>query len=271
MAVSWKDERITHHFPVFHALLQPNHGRGMGFARSLAEILTHSRAEHRMYIVCHMMSSVDGRSLTDNWNLKFASPCYEDTAATFKADAWACGRVTMQEISHGTDYPRGLARAPIPRTDHFVKRDASQYAVSIDPKGKVAWKSDTALESHIVEVLAENVDDDYLAYLQSIGVSYLFAGKDDIDLEQVVAKLERELKINMLIVEGGGHVSGAFVNAGLADEVSVLIIPLVDGREAHTSSFEVPMNQWSKPAYLKLDSVETLNNDVVWIRYSRQA
>ncbi len=27
-----------------------------------------------MHIVCHMMSSVDGRSLTDNWNLKFASP-----------------------------------------------------------------------------------------------------------------------------------------------------------------------------------------------------
>jgi riboflavin biosynthesis pyrimidine reductase len=223
-----------------------------------------------MYIVCHMMSSIDGRSLTDNWNLKFASPCYEDTAATFKADAWACGRVTMQEISHGKDYPRGLAKAPIERTDRFVKRDASQYAVSIDPKGKVAWKSDTALESHIVEVLAENVEDDYLAYLQSIGVSYCFGGKDDIELARVVDTLERELKIDKLIVEGGGHVSGAFVNAGLADEVSVLLIPLVDGREAHTSSFEIAMDQWQAPTYLKLDSVQTLDDDVVWVRYSRK-
>jgi riboflavin biosynthesis pyrimidine reductase len=228
-------------------------------------------AEHAMHIVCHMMSSVDGRSLTDNWNLAFASDCYEETAALFKADAWACGRVTMQEISHGTDYPRGLAKGPVARTNHFAKRGTSQYAISIDPKGKVAWKSDTALDSHIVEVVAESVDDDYLAYLQSIGVSYVFGGKDDIDLPRVVETLEKELKIGKLIVEGGGHVSGAFVNAGLADEVSVLLVPLVDGREAHTSSFEVAMEKWQKPAYLKLDSVEKLDNDVVWVKYSRKA
>ncbi|SAK56264.1 5-amino-6-(5-phosphoribosylamino)uracil reductase [Caballeronia fortuita] len=226
-----------------------------------------------MHIVCHMMSSVDGRSLTDNWNLEYASPTYEDTAAKFNADAWVCGRVTMQEISHGKDrdYPRGLAKGPIARTDHFARRDANQYAISIDPKGRVAWKSNTALESHIVEVLAESVDDDYLAYLQSIDASYVFGGKDDIELKRVVDTLERELKIGTLIVEGGGHVSGAFVNAQLADEVSVLIIPLVDGREAHTSSFEVAMDQWKAPAYLKLDSVEKLEHDVVWLRYTRRS
>jgi riboflavin biosynthesis pyrimidine reductase len=225
-----------------------------------------------MHIVCHMMSSVDGRSLTDGWHLSFASPCYEETAATFKADAWACGRVTMQEISHGKDrdYPRGLAKEPIPRTGHFATRDASQYAISIDPKGRVAWKSSTALDSHIVEVLGETVDDDYLAYLRSIGASYVFGGKEEIDLKRVVDTLERELGIEKLIVEGGGHVSGAFVNAGLADEVSVLLIPLVDGREAHPSSFEVAMNKWQKPAYLKLESVQTLDNDVVWLRYTRK-
>jgi riboflavin biosynthesis pyrimidine reductase len=225
-----------------------------------------------MYIVCHMMSSVDGRSLTDGWHLDFASPCYEETAASFNADAWVCGRVTMQEISHAKDreYPRGLAKSPLPRTDHFAKRDASQYAVSIDPKGRVGWKSNTALDSHIVEVVAESVEDDYLAHLQSIGASYLFGGKDDIDLHRVVETLGRELKIDKLIVEGGGHVSGAFVNAQLADEVSVLLMPLVDGRDAHPSSFEVAMDKWQKPAYLKLESVEKLANDVVWVRYKRK-
>ncbi|WP_250454839.1 dihydrofolate reductase family protein [Caballeronia sp. ATUFL_M2_KS44] len=226
-----------------------------------------------MHIICHMMSSVDGRSLTDGWHLSFASPCYEETAARFKADAWVCGRVTMQEISHGKDrdYPRGLAKNPIPRTDYFATRDASQYAISIDPKGRVAWKSSTALDSHIVEVLAETVEDDYLAYLQSIGASYLFGGKDDIDLKRVVDTLERELKIKTLIVEGGSHVSGAFVNAQLADEVSVLLIPLVDGRETHPSSFEIGMEKWQQPTYLKLDSVEKLENDVVWVRYTRKS
>jgi riboflavin biosynthesis pyrimidine reductase len=221
------------------------------------------------YIVVHMMSSLDGRSLTDGWHLDFASDLYENTAATFEADGWICGRVTMQEISHGTDYPKGLATAPVPRTDHFVERGASQYAISIDPQGRVAWKSNTALKSHVIEVLTEQVADDFLAYLQSIGVSYVFGGKSDIDLGKVVQTLAQELGVKKLIVEGGSHVSGAFVNAGLADEVSVLILPLVDGRSAHPSSFEVPMEQWRAPAYLKLMSVEKAGRDSVWLRYMK--
>jgi riboflavin biosynthesis pyrimidine reductase len=222
------------------------------------------------YIVCHMMSSVDGRSLTDGWHLDFASDLYESTAATFEANGWICGRVTMQEIAHGDGYPKGLAEEPVPRTNHFAKRDADQYAISIDPKGLVEWKSDTALKSHIIEVVTEEVADDYLAYLQSIGVSYVFGGKTDIDLGHVIETLAQELGVKKLIVEGGSHVSGAFVNAGLVDEVSVLILPLVDGRSEHPSSFEVAMDAWKQPAYLTLTSVEQTANDGVWLRYTRK-
>jgi riboflavin biosynthesis pyrimidine reductase len=216
-----------------------------------------------------MMSSLDGRSLTDGWNLDFATDLYENTAASFEADGWICGRVTMQEISHGTDYPKGLAKGAVPRTDHFVERDAAQYAISIDPQGRVAWKSNTALKSHVVEVLTEQVPDDYLAYLQSIGVSYLFGGKSELDLDKVVQTLARELRVKRLIVEGGSHVSGAFVHAGLVDEISVLIVPLVDARSEHPASFEVPMEKWHAPAYLKLKSVEKTAHDAVWLRYTK--
>lgn len=221
------------------------------------------------YIVAHMMSSLDGRSLTDGWHLDFASDLYEDTAATFEADGWICGRVTMQEISHGDDYPKGLAKGTVPRTDHIVERNAAQYAISIDPQGRVAWKSNTALKSHVVEVLTSQVSDDYLAYLQSIGVSYVFGGEHEIDLGKVVQTLAHELGVKKLIVEGGSHVSGAFVNAGLVDEVSVLILPLVDARSEHPSSFEVAMDKWQAPAYLKLTSVEKTQHDAVWLRYTK--
>lgn len=221
------------------------------------------------YIVAHMMSSLDGRSLTDGWHLDYASDLYENTAATFEADGWICGRVTMQEIAHGEDYPKGLAKGTVARTDHFVEHNADQYAISIDPQGRVAWKSNTALKSHVVEVLTERVADDYLAYLQSIGISYVFGGATEIDLDKVVHTLARELGVKKLIVEGGSHVSGAFVNAGLVDEVSVLILPLVDGRSEHPSSFEVAMEKWQAPAYLKLTSVEKTDHDAVWLRYTK--
>ncbi|MDR5760829.1 dihydrofolate reductase family protein [Caballeronia sp. LZ035] len=220
------------------------------------------------YVVVHMMSSLDGRSLTDGWQMKFVFKLYEDTAARFEADAWICGRVTMQEVSHGDDYPKGLAKGPVPRVNRFVERAAKQYAISIDPHGRVAWKSNTALGSHVIEVLTEGVSDDYLAWLQSIGVSYVFGGKDEIDLPGVIQTLSSELGLKRLIVEGGSRVSGAFVNQRLVDEVSVLIVPLVDGRSEHPSSFEVEMNEWTAPAYLTLQSMEQLERGAVWLRYT---
>ncbi|MEB0137117.1 dihydrofolate reductase family protein [Actimicrobium sp. CCC2.4] len=225
------------------------------------------------YVICHMMSSLDGHALTDGWDRAFkknAGTLYETLAKQFKFDAWICGRVTMQEIAHGDGYPAGLATKPIPRTHHFADKNATCYAVAIDPHGKVEWKSNQALDSHVIAVVTEAVADDYLAYLQSIKVSYLFGGKTDIDLAKVVALLADELGTKRLIVEGGPHVSGSFVNAGLVDEVSVLVLPLIDGRGDHPASFEVSKETWTNPAYLTLTSAEIQEGGSVWLRYIKQ-
>ncbi len=224
------------------------------------------------YVICHMMSSVDGHALTDGWDRtvkKQADTTYERLAERFDFDAWACGRVTMEEIAHGEGYPKSVAQAPIPRTHRFAKRDASKYAIAIDPQGKVAWKKNEALDSHVVAVLSEAVSDDYLAHLQSIGASYVFGGKQELDLAAVLELLNTELGIERLVVEGGPHVSGSFVAAGLVDEISVLIIPLVDGRGAHPASFEIAEQVWQQPLYLSLDSAEAQDDGSVWLRYRR--
>ena len=223
------------------------------------------------YVICHMMSSIDGHALTDGWARPFkkdAGNLYEKLAQQFEFDAWICGRVTMQEIAHGDDYPRGLAKAPVPRIHYFAKRDADCYAVSIDPHGKVAWRHNEALNSHVVSVVTEAVSDDYLAYLKSIDVSYIFGGKTEIDLGQVIATLVEELGTKRLIVEGGPTVSGLFVNAGLVDEVSVLILPLIDGRGEHPASFEISKDAWTKPTYLTLSSADIQEGGGVWLRYT---
>jgi len=222
------------------------------------------------YVICHMMSSLDGHALTDGWDRGFkkqVDKLYESLAERFEGDAWLCGRVTMQEISHGDDYPRGLAKAAIPRTHYFANRNAKQYAISIDPHGKVAWKSNEALKSHVVEVVTEAVSDDYLAYLQSIEVSYVFGGATDIDLDHVLHVLATALGIKRLIVEGGPHVSGAFVQAGLVDEISVLISPLVDGRGTHPASFEFAESKWDGATHLTLTSAEVQEGGIIWARY----
>ena len=223
------------------------------------------------HVICHMMSSLDGHALTDGWARPFkanAGDLYEKLAKKFEFDGWICGRVTMQEIAHGKDYQKGLAKMPVPRIHHFAKRDADRYAISIDPQGKVAWTSNEALDSHVVSVVTEAVPDDYLAYLKSIHVSYIFGGKTEIDLVQVIAILAAELGTKRLIVEGGPTVSGSFLNAGLVDEVSVLILPLIDGRKEHPASFEIAEDTWKKPTYLTLSSAEIQEGGSVWLRYS---
>ena len=223
------------------------------------------------YVICHMMSSLDGHALTDGWARSFktnAGDLYEKLAQKFEFDGWICGRVTMQEIAHGKDYQRGLAKTPVPRVHYFAKRNADCYAISIDPHGKVAWTSNEALDSHVVSVVTEAVSDDYLAYLKSINVSYIFGGKTEIDLVQVISTLAAELGTKRLIVEGGPTVSGSFLNAGLVDEVSVLILPLIDGRGEHPASFEIAKDTWTKPAYLTLNSAEIQEGGSVWLRYS---
>jgi hypothetical protein len=46
----------------------------------------------------------------------------------------------------------------------------------------------------------------------------------------------------------------------------VQILPLVDGRSEHPSSFEVSMDTWQVPAYLELTSVEKAQRDAAWLR-----
>lgn len=61
-----------------------------------------------------------------------------------------------------------------------------------------------------VEVLCETVSDEYLAYLQDIGVSYIFAGKDQLNVMLAVEKLSKLFGIKKLMLEGGSIINGAF-------------------------------------------------------------
>jgi riboflavin biosynthesis pyrimidine reductase len=65
--------------------------------------------------------------------------------------------------------------------------------------------------------------------LRKNGVSYIFAGERELHLGLTLEILNRELGVKRLLVEGGGGASGAFLRAGLIDEISLAICPAVDG------------------------------------------
>jgi len=220
----------------------------------------------RPYVICHMLPSVDGRIVTRDWDLKNATREYEATAATFDADAWIIGRISMEPYAGKARVPARKNRERIAREDFVAPHDATSYAIAIDPSGKLRWTANDIDGEHVITILTESVSDDYLAFLQSRSVSYLFGGKSRIDLARVLRKLRARFGIETLLLEGGGKINGSFLAADLIDELSVLVAPVADGSIGTPALFDAKEGRGpARP--LKLTGVEKLKGGVVWLRY----
>lgn len=59
------------------------------------------------YVICHMVSSVDGRTLTNRWRPEHAhrSGLFDRLHDQLGGDAWLVGRVTGQEYAKLEAYP----------------------------------------------------------------------------------------------------------------------------------------------------------------------
>jgi 2,5-diamino-6-(ribosylamino)-4(3H)-pyrimidinone 5'-phosphate reductase len=225
------------------------------------------RATKRPYVICHMTPSVDGKIVASSWAvLRRASAEYERTAKTFDADAWIIGRISMEPYAGKAKVPSRKVRQRISRTDFIANAEAGGYAITIDPSGKLRWTSNTIDGEHVITVLSERVSDDYLAFLRSRGISYLFGGRADIDLKKVLVKLRRAFGIRKLLLEGGGGINGSFLSAGLIDELSLLIAPVADGGIGTPTLFDAEPGK-GPARNLQLISVERLKGGIVWLRY----
>jgi 2,5-diamino-6-(ribosylamino)-4(3H)-pyrimidinone 5'-phosphate reductase len=222
------------------------------------------------HVICHMMTSVDGRIVTDGWPQSAEGrKQYEIVHATFEPDAWMCGRVTMeQHFAAGRRPDAEVARTyDGPARDDFIAPgEHESFAIALDPHGKLEWKSGDVEGDHVVVVLTERVADEYLASLRAIGVSYLLAGHHDVDLSLALEKIAARLGVRTLMLEGGGGINGSFLHAGLIDEVSVLVAPVADGRVGTAAMFDVGRDGVT-PKRLTLEHVERRADDVLWLRY----
>ncbi|MCE9669858.1 RibD family protein [Myxococcus stipitatus] len=223
----------------------------------------------RPYVVCHMIPSIDGRIVTTHWKLPPRVLAeYERTARTYGADAWMIGRVSMEPYAGKARVPRRASRSPIPRKDFVASHDADSYAIALDPSGKLTWRSGDIDGEHVITVLTESVSDDYLAFLQEKGVSYVFGGARRIDLRKVLRKLQALFGIRKLLLEGGGGINGSFLAADLIDELSVLLAPIADGSIGTPSLFDAKRGR-GPARHLKLVGFEKRAGDLLWLRYRR--
>jgi riboflavin biosynthesis pyrimidine reductase len=60
-----------------------------------------------------------------------------------------------------------------------------------------------------------------------------------VDLTNALEKIATRFGVRTLMLEGGGPINGAMLHAGLIDEVSVLLAPVVDGRMGTAALFDL--------------------------------
>jgi 2,5-diamino-6-(ribosylamino)-4(3H)-pyrimidinone 5'-phosphate reductase len=224
----------------------------------------------RPRVICHMMVSVDGRIVTDGWPLSSEGQRqYELVHDTYEPDGWLCGRVTMeQHFAAGVRPEAELARqhAGAPREDLIAPGAHESFAFALDSRGRLLWDSGDLDGDHVVAILTERVSDQYLAALRERGVSYLLAGREDVDLALALEKIGERFGVRTLMLEGGGGINGSMLRAGLVDEVSLLVAPVADGRIGTPALFDVESADVT-PYRLALESVERRDGGVLWLRY----
>ena len=72
--------------------------------------------------------------------------------------------------------------------------------------------------------------------------------------------------IERLAVTGGGHINGAFLEAGLLDEVSFMLAPGIDGRAGMVAVFDGIADKNRPATNLTLCDVKQMG-ETVWLRY----
>jgi 2,5-diamino-6-(ribosylamino)-4(3H)-pyrimidinone 5'-phosphate reductase len=70
-----------------------------------------------------------------------------------------------------------------------------------------------------------------------------------------------------LLLEGGGHINGAFIQAEFVDKVSHLLVPGIDGRHEVPAVFGGVSAAREAAVPLKLNSVDRREKDTLPLRY----
>lgn len=226
---------------------------------------------NRPYVICHMCTSIDGKVLGQRWGKlsgQGASGLFESTAASFKIPFWLVGTTTMKEFM-GRDQKLARVKERVPAGDFVARPKAKSLAIGTDTHAVLRFQEDETEGDHVVLLITGNAGNDYRAHLRRAGVSYLICGAKEIDLALALAKLKKAFKLKKLMLQGGGTFNGAMLQAGLVDEISQVIVPVVDGGGPSVTGVFDAQGKTPKhsAAHLKVSSHKTLPGGVHWFRY----
>jgi len=210
----------------------------------------------RPRVIVHVAVSLDGSSTG------FAADVgrYYQLAAGFREDATLTGSDTLR--SGPGSRPDRAASAPLPPVDPGDRRP---WLVVTDSRGRVRnWGQmiGAGFWRGAICLCARRTPRGALARLRRRGVDIVqTAGGPRVDLRRALQVLREEYGVRRVRVDSGGALSGALVQAGLVDEISLLIHPVTSA--TRHPGLGVPGSRRA----LRLISLQRFPGGLVWARY----
>lgn len=232
------------------------------------------------YIFCHMLTSIDGKITGPYMDIPESAPAGEvfyklafGENPYYKHRGWLSGRVTTDDnFTHYQKPTLGQSVAPVPQGDFIAQPNAPMYYVSVDPGGRLGWQSSTVTyedtSAHVLEVLTGRASTAYKAFLRGLGISYITAGNSTLDCALAMHKVKTLFGVDTLMLGGGGVLNWSFIQAGMCDELSVVVAPAADGVAGMPALFETRGGHApGKPVGFALENAQVMDGGSVWLRY----
>lgn len=225
----------------------------------------------RSKVIIHMYTSIDGK-IDGPHSSNISGQYYSDELFNL-SNADANGRETIQMYAaKGELNLENYSTEGITYKDWIPEIESETWSISFDRKGICAWDKNyfeyNGHKMHAIEILTRQANKKYLAFLKSMGIPYIISGKKEFDLEEVLVKLKKEFNIDNLAVCGGAVINGAFLNAHLVDEISIVVCPHINGDSTKKSTFDT-LGVYVKD-YFIFEDATPLEDGGVHIRYKKK-
>ena len=185
---------------------------------------------NRPYVICHILSSLDG---------KINGPFMAAEATTTLSGEY--GRIRRE-----------------------MNADAWLYGTTT-AKEFVNYREPVLEE---ISSVPEAAPLSYRAYLRKRGVSYILAGKTELDCKVAMEKLHCLFHIEKLLICGGGASDWTFLRAGMVDELSLVLSPVTDGSSGGANVFtRIPGGSEGDPIEFTLKAMERIGDSGLYLKY----
>ena len=219
------------------------------------------------HVIVHCAMSIDGRLTIArgvdppvDWDITL----YRDLRQRLGGDACMTGSGSIL-----------VAKAPNPienlRPEIYKNPNREERIfIVFDSRGRVkwtGWQRDPWLKGLVV-LFSQRTPPSYIEHLREEQIPYIVSGEDHVDLRDALRQVKTRYKVTRIVCVGGGGMNGALLQAGLVNEVSVVLVPFAVGRVSTPTLFDVSgLATPGDMVHLQLINCERIKQNFVWLRY----